>query len=550
MPGNPPPAIYDRYGYGGLSMPIYDLGCWEGLTETWANTISNLEMSGITWIIAVDGFLNRVADADVWGFALFPAVTSSQELAQRLLWNPGGVISTAIIILIAVVAWRGITLRVSKAAKALALLIGVLLVGHYTAFRGTDTIHWMHDAASELDTAFESNGGSRSGSDTLHREIAYQTWLVGMFGDADSPIAAEYGPRLFDCKAYRWDDPQTAEKEKEKQECFHITMDELHARHPVEANYARGGESTSRLIWTSVGLGSTVTSTFWSTVKNLSKLIRNLMIFVLVIAGMFIVPLAIFRPKTFVRPLFDMLVGFTLRAAITSVIAQLYATITGALLGAGSLPWLVRIILIGIVFVVTLMLAWRHHKISGEHAIEKRLTGIWRQVEQAAVKAAGNAAGLPPQVTEQLGDAKGLGGKGKEKPNADPLQVVIPQRHGDGWRAPALPGAGMTGGVTPQPAGNVAVGALRAGPLLTKAWPEEKTGVVPVGALGPGATKPAANANPVLALPAANRPSGRKRPTRMDGRVTGTMMFDPNSTTAMPALDVEGWVAPPRKPKP
>ena len=63
----------------------------------------------------------------------------------------------------------------------------------------------MDDGATAVAQAAQAGFNPRA-SDLITRESLYQTWLVGNFGSADSPIATEYGPRLMSALTYTWSD--------------------------------------------------------------------------------------------------------------------------------------------------------------------------------------------------------------------------------------------------------------------------------------------------------------------------------------------------------
>lgn len=574
--------MYQRYGYGGLYYPTYDLGgpiegCVNKAGATPLNTIANLELRGMVWLDAIGGFLHRVGQTRAWWDALDPVVTSGQVLSQRLLWGPAGIISLALLCLACLLAWMMFQGKVSVVLKLTMIAIGVLFIGHATAFKGIETVHWLRDNVTGFTAAFDDQGRGETDSDIVHRELLYRTWLAGMFGDADSPVAKEYGPKLFDCMTYRWDDNPddggVVQKItgggllEQKQLCYRKTMEDLSKNHPVEADYAKGRKSDAQAITGLLGLVGMAATMFWQIWAGLAAIVLNLMLTAVVPAASFVVPLALFKngSKTFLRPLFDLVVGAAIRTVVCSITAQLGAAAVGAVLGAGVIPWLLRVVILVLIIATSLALTRRHRKLANGHVSAAALKTAGAVVDrsmQAATVAAGVAAGgVPLAIGEQFGKNKKDGGPAAA-PAVTAANTATGQGHTpEGWVAPqaAIPaktGVGRPPLAWEHAAGTVPAGALNVGPGAYRNadgyWVDTNRGTVPAGALGPGPLglppgDQVADGRRVQFAAAARRirTAAAADGNALDRILTGTYVAESGDRPLFHSLDVDGWVAPP-----
>lgn len=539
-------AIYGRYGFGGLNFPVYDLGCAGAAGAMGWNMWANAAMDGMVWLLALSGWADRAGNVEAWWQALDPAVEGAQELAQRILWSPTGLGFTALVFVGVVLLGLGLLRhRVSVALRLAAMALVFVVLGHVTAFHGTETLASLRALTRQFTDIVDTETNVRVGSDTIHREVVWRTWLAGTFGDPDSAVAAEYGPRLFDCRVFRWDDEQTAEKGEEKQSCYRQTMDELTERHPVEARYAKGAENTSQAITATTGLVGTATAAWWRIYAAVAKVLFVFALVAAVIMLMFLPFIAVYGTRRWLRPLFDFVAGYLVRFAVTAVVAQVYAVITGAVLAAHDMVWLLRLAAVVGVFVVSIKVTRAHRRLvdgRAEDAAKKYGERITKKAESALAVGA-MAAGAPPGITDEIPKPPPPKKK-KTMPAAAGGNAVAPAPH-PGWiAARPLPRVGETGGVTARPAGAVPVGALRAGPLVTGAWPHEQTGVQPAGLLN----RAPVTGRPVeqLAIPAAGAAGSDRSGTEAANRMAGERVLYASAVKVRQRpVDVEGWVAPP-----
>lgn len=555
--------MYERYGYGGLRYPLFDLGCL-GTAGNWTwNSVANLELRGMVWATALGGFMRRSGQSSIWWDTLDPVVESSQVLAQRLLWGNGGIITLAGILLACSLGYLGWQRKVSMVLHLAVMAAVVLVIGHLAAFDGVNLVHTLRDTTVAVTSVFTSDPDRVGDSDIVHRELLYRTWLAGMFGDADSPVAQEYGPRLFDCGVFRFDEAQTVEVEQGKLDCVHQIMGELDKNHRVEAQYAHGGKSLEQAGTAFQGLIGAVAVAFWDMFAGGAGLILFLLITFVVPALMFVVVLAMFKDgqKTFLRPLFDMVAGAIIRMIICTITGQIVAAAAGAVLGSATIPWPMRIVLLVLILAVSIGLTKHHRRLTGgrvDAALNVTLKRFLSDMERVGTVAAGVAVGMPPTTDE------GWTGKTPKKflrKDSDVVAPVaeqaIPERPAPAWVAPrAALGRATT---IPQPAGSQPAGALLAGPPVGEARVDDNAGVVSVGTIPAGTrlTKdlpvvvPAgvdsdkdrvARRRRLLAAAIENRAGdiepGPARQGELDHWLTGGAVLGADTSP------IEGWIAP------
>jgi hypothetical protein len=563
-----------------MVLPVYDLGCFAGIGAGPLNKWSNLHLRLQVWVDALAGFFHRAGQTKAWWDTLDPVVASSQVLAQRLLWGPRGIVAIALAALCVFALRRAGGGEVSVVARLAATALGVLFLGQLTAFHGVETTHWLRDHLVEFTSAFDGGGSGGVDSDVEARQLRYRTWQAALIGDADSPVAQEYGPKFLDCFGYRWDDPQTADKQTEKQQCIHTLMDDLAAKHPVESEYAHGAKTSEQ--WFTTGLGfwwGSLPVALWRIAAGLCGIALFMAATLLIPAISFLAPIAFFKAKEVLWPLFNRVASLLLFTVGCQVVAQIVAGAEGALLGAAAIPWLLRLVFcVAVVVVFWIFGRSLRRPLNGWG--EKKAKAVAGHTATGALKgaefAAAIAAGVPPSITEDvMGKVSkkftGKGAKG-EKQGAVAADRAVEQST-PSWVAPraALPAAGRTA-----PSGRPAVAwehaatGPAAGPGVYRradgTWAGSDRGTTPVAALGPGrfalptssgqVHDPAIhgdipdhvnNRDPVgraMARHAAAFPHARDRVAsvgELDRQLTGMYVAEGRD---LPVIDVGGWIAP------
>jgi hypothetical protein len=572
-------GLYQRYGYGGYQLPIYvegegPAGCVRAAAAGPGSFFANTSLRGMVWLVALGGFLNRVGHVHSYWDILDPAAESASQLAQRLLWGDGGVLSLAIGILALVCLWIGLRGKVSVCINLAATAFLVLLLGHAAAFKGVEASHWLRDNVTGITDMFHDSADDPDAppaSDIVQRELLYRTWTAAMFGDADGPAAIEYGPRLFDSMTWRWDEPQDTETLERKQETTRQLMGELTKKYPVAAGYARGDETSAQAGTTVLGFIAALFVAGWEIFAGLAGFVLNAVCTLIVPAVAFTVPFALFKAGlAHLRRLGEMLVGIGIKAVICSIVAQLVAAAEGAVLGAGTIPWILKVL-----FMVTIAgVAWaftqRHRKLLNG-AVDRRVqraADASLKLAGLAATAAGAAAGVavPPMMGEEYSkksakkhkagrDAAAAGGAAPAT-----AEAATPPAAADGWVAPtlALPAAGRTvpSGRPPLAWEHGATGPAPGPGTYRRAdgtWATADAGTRPVAALGPGRfALPAGDGS--VHDPVIHSEQHRRLVEAMHGTVpahaeAGT--FDRQLTGmyvagghGRPVIDVHGWVAP------
>jgi hypothetical protein len=549
---NPPAPIYQRYGYGGYQLPVYDLGCLEGAAAGPGSFLANTGLRGMVWLTALGGFLNRVGHVHTYWDILDPAIAASEQLAQRLLWSQNGVLSAAIGALACVCVWLAWRRKVSVCLNLAATAFLVLALGHATAFKGVESAHWLRDKVTNVTDMFHNSAGDPNptpASDVVQRELLDRTWAAAMFGDADKPAAKEYGPRLRDCLTWRWDEEQNTDNQARKMACVHQLMDEMAKKYPSASEYAHGAKTGQQAATTWLGLLGAFFVCGWEIFAGLAGLVLNAVCTFIVPAVAFVVPLALFKTGIkYLRALGELLVGSAIRAAVCAVTAQLVAAAEGAVLGAGSIPWILKLIFTGLIAWVAWKFTRRHRRLVNG-AVHHRATQAAAAAAKAAAVGAGVAAaayGLPLAMSDDFPKPgkKGKAGKGTPDlsgavppPAAAAATRAVPPPAKDGWVASdtvlarfGLPRAGETGGVT-EVSDPIAMG-----------YTMDTFRTRPAGELPRAPVSLAKDPDRYEALrQAANKKADAATTGDLDRYLTGMYVADGRGR---PIIDVHGWVAP------
>ena len=202
---DPAVPIGSVYGYN-WGWANFDLGCGSDFLRdpvAVTNTKSaNVVMAGLGGVLAGLGSLEEMAKTSSldWLTTVVGGVADKIKGPLLGLWLPIGVLGVGLIL-----AYRAKRAAYADTLRA-ALIIGgavamatFALVYPAAASKAVDnTVVAVSDAVGEQFSA--------SASDAVTRESAYRTWLTGNFGDPDSAVARELGPRLMSATHYTWSD--------------------------------------------------------------------------------------------------------------------------------------------------------------------------------------------------------------------------------------------------------------------------------------------------------------------------------------------------------
>ncbi len=205
----------------------YDNGCGAGsdimpaLTTNVANVVG-LQVPGL-FLALGQGLFTAVIDPSGWiGFLDEPIANATASVAAGV-WFP---FLTLVLLLVAVVtltrAARGrLSSTITASVWALTVLVVVTWVVGYPAESvkmldsgiqtavittaegfSPDAQQAVRQAPAGMNDTAQSQraravAAMDSTWDTINRSTVYRSWLAGVFGDADSPTAAKYGPTVF-----------------------------------------------------------------------------------------------------------------------------------------------------------------------------------------------------------------------------------------------------------------------------------------------------------------------------------------------------------------
>ena len=202
---DPKVPIGDVYGYN-WGWSNYDLGCGSDFLRdpvAVTNTKSaNVVMSMVGGLLAGLGSLEQMAKTS----SLDWLTTVTRGVAEKLkgpllaVWLPVALLAVGLII--------GFHAR--RASYAATLRTAVIIVG--AIGMASFALVYPSTASRAVDravvTVAETAGQQfyASASDAVARESAYRTWLTGNFGDPDSAVARDLGPRLVSATRYTWSD--------------------------------------------------------------------------------------------------------------------------------------------------------------------------------------------------------------------------------------------------------------------------------------------------------------------------------------------------------
>jgi hypothetical protein len=202
---DPTVPIGSVYGYN-WGWANFDLGCGSDFLRdpvAVTNTKSaNVVMAGLGGVLAGLGSLEEMAKTSSldWLTTVVGGVADKLKGPLLGLWLPLGVLGVGLIL-----GYRAKRAAYADTLRA-ALIIGgavgmatFALVFPAAASKAVDnTVVAVSDAVGQQFSA--------SASDAVTRESAYRTWLTGNFGDPDSAVARDLGPRLMSATRYTWSD--------------------------------------------------------------------------------------------------------------------------------------------------------------------------------------------------------------------------------------------------------------------------------------------------------------------------------------------------------
>ncbi|MFL6064473.1 MAG: hypothetical protein ACJ72G_07360 [Friedmanniella sp.] len=353
--------IGDVYGYN-WKWANYDLGCGSDFLRdpvAVTNTQSaNVVMSALGGLLAGLGSLEQMAKTSSMGW-LTPVVTGvADKLRGPLLalWLPLATLAVGLII----------GFRAKRASYADTMRTAGIIAG--AVGMATFALVFPSTASAVVDKAVVTVAGaagepfSASATDAVTREGAYRSWLAGNFGDPDSAVAKELGPRLLGATHYTWSDVKRLSAEPAAKEQiddakaaeFKAVAKELQTRDPgAYETFTGRGERTAPAL---LGVLVVLCMGLFIGVAMLMVLIARVMMQGLALAAPLAAVLGVLPTHTSVLSrLWDLFTAAIVAVAKFVIAGGVMALVLGAIqsndeMGAGAkLFWVVVATVVGLV---------------------------------------------------------------------------------------------------------------------------------------------------------------------------------------------------------
>lgn len=292
-------GMYTRYGAGGYGLSLYDITCAGAVTHGFDKGVSKLA-SGMFALagaeVGVSDLLRGYASSpsDTWAWADDPVNDVAGGFYELVFHPLGG------LVLLATGAWLIWTARkAGKLAHAMRLAGWMLLVMLVTTAIGKSpiaTVHIADEAAGGFAAWAQSTVGPPAqtatdsqcvlddpkacqdhrspalrASDTATETLLYRNWLRATLGDADSPVAQQYGLALYDARTLSWDEAATIKAKPDlrptivasKQRQWMKVAAQIKAEDPAAYEHLRGVHPETRLAAAFAALVSTTVFTLF-----------------------------------------------------------------------------------------------------------------------------------------------------------------------------------------------------------------------------------------------------------------------------------------------
>jgi hypothetical protein len=218
----------------------YDNGCGAGsdLMPRFVTSIASaigLQFPGLLLSIG-QGLFTAVIDPSGWiGFLDKPIESATASVAAGV-WFP--FLSLALLLVAVVTLTRAARGRLSSTITASVWALAVLVVVTWVVGYPTESVKMLDSGIqTAVVTTAEGFGpdgqqvGPRTAAtadqsararavkamdgtwDTINRSTVYRSWLQGVFGDADSPTAAKFGPTAFKATHLTWAEYDTYQRD-------------------------------------------------------------------------------------------------------------------------------------------------------------------------------------------------------------------------------------------------------------------------------------------------------------------------------------------------
>lgn len=205
--------ISDVYGWS-AHYDVYDLGCGNSFLSDPAAVMntnlanSNIEfeqtnlalLAGAEDIVKSDQLVNWLGDT---------LQTISTAITPIIFGGDGrpGWLGLAFIAVALIMAWNVRRMGYHDTARILGVVAGAIVLTAFALLMPVSMNEKLDQAVTSVAQTASSTGvGNASPSDLINRESTYHTWLANNFGDANSKLAAELGPKLWAATHYSYSD--------------------------------------------------------------------------------------------------------------------------------------------------------------------------------------------------------------------------------------------------------------------------------------------------------------------------------------------------------
>jgi hypothetical protein len=245
-----PGELFDKYGTAGLWWPVYDPGCNPATEWGMRNTtgVGQWGQEGQNFFLNSSAAVRSWAWESDWLVPIDDTMSTFTDSVKGSYAAP--MMGVALVAAGAFIAFKGRRAQLSESATLAGWAVGLMVLGmlaisaptraanivdYYgvgsaqlieTSMSGTEV-----EVVQDTRTPDAIENSDKDGLDLpsltrandpfiglTTREVAYQNWLVGMFGSSDSATAQEYGPRFYKAMALSWDEAALPKEERQKVE--------------------------------------------------------------------------------------------------------------------------------------------------------------------------------------------------------------------------------------------------------------------------------------------------------------------------------------------
>jgi uncharacterized membrane protein len=521
----PTASVYDVYGYSGFEFSTYDLGCGADARDPTATVTTGLAsfiLSGAATVVAISNSLRDWAydPGSAWGWSDGFVQGTTEALRDRL-FTPWGALAVAAVGLYLLWTtrrgdWSDVALTVGWAVFVVVLTSAVVSwpvrASHLADQALTQTVGTVHSAVNGLGPNDDPRPPSDRVSGTLTDALLYQQWLQGTFGSSQTPLAQEYGPKVFSSQTISWAEQKEVGNDAKKRDALVKAKKDAYKKYAAEIKDRDGyayqhmqGKSGWNRVWVaSIALISSILTLPFDLAASLMIIVAFLVIRLAVVFLPAIATVGIFRPASGpLRRLFAVLVAAMVNTLLFTAGSLAFVLAVEVITGTASLaPWQ-RLLLIALTGLVLWLLIRPY----------RRFTEFmhWSPLRTATdtLKKAGRSVGRVAEETAALRFRDKLAAK-------DGAQGLGNSRRPENWSRPVVVVVGVTVNVGAEPglADGAADGVAGSGRV------DEGPEIVDAEVVDAGAQRDSSGGRLPLALP-AGVPTVRSAPPplRRAGRI-------------------------------